>query len=361
MSTLRDVLAARARRASAYLSIAAAAACVGDPTGAPRVAAPADAHLARRAGDVQVIDLGILAGPEAEARAVNDAGDAVGWGYAAGGGLRALLWRDGQVIQLGPLGVSSEAMGINRSGEIVGHYQPATFGPTRGFIWRDGQVTDLGSLGGSTVIAWAINDRGQVVGLSEIRESGPVNAFLWEDGRMTDLGRLGGSFASGLGLNRRGDVVGYTGVNDGTQHAFLWRDGEMTDLGTLGGSGSIAFSINASGQIVGYSFTPSLRERAVLWQAGEMIDLGALPGHDRSWAREVNSRGDIVGHSWSGSAFDQRRPVLWTNGTVIDLGTLGGAFGSALAINDKGVIVGYSQAPDGRQHATMWVTRGRAP
>ena len=362
MPTSHSVLAPRARRVYAIAALATVAACAGDPTGPASVAVLSDAQLARAVGDVQVIDLGILAGTQAEARAVNDAGDAVGWSNAPGTISQAVMWRHGQTtpVPLGPTTVLSAAMGIDRSGEIVGYYQTPGTGPVRSFIWRDGQVTDLGSLGDGAVIAWAINDHSQVVGLAE--SVGQSHVFLWENGQMRDLGGLGGPFAFGTSVNKRGDVVGAASAPSGNEDPFLYRDGQMTDLGSLGGLGGIAFSINASRQIVGYKITSTFDERAFLWQDGKIVDIGALPGHDHSWARWINDHGDIVGQSWSGVNRGLPRPVLWTNGTVRDLGTLpGGSYGAAIAINDKGVIVGFSQAADGRQHAAMWVTRGKAP
>jgi probable HAF family extracellular repeat protein len=41
--------------------------------------------------------------------------------------------------------------------------------------------------------------------------------------------------------------------------------------------------------------------------------------------------------------------------TLTMLPTLGGRTGTAKAINDSGVIVGYAELPDGQRHATQWV------
>jgi probable HAF family extracellular repeat protein len=305
-----------------------------------------------------VIDLGTLpGGSESEARSVNAAGDAVGWSVGPSGS-RAVAWRDGQVVDLAPSATTAQANGINKFGDIVGYRTSAPAAPTRPFLWRNGTLTDLGSLGGSGGNALAINDRGQIVGYSQLPSQGS-SAFLWEDGVMTDLGRPFGFFASAEAINRRGDVVGIVQGNEGVAH--LWRDGQAIELEDLGGVGSIAFSINSAGQAVGYAVAPSGENRALLWVDGGKTDLGTLAGMNSAWARGINSRGDVVGHAFHTSNFQLQRPVLWTDGTIIDLGTLGGASGSAIAINDHGVIVGYSLTAAGKQHATMWIVGPKGP
>jgi probable HAF family extracellular repeat protein len=92
-------------------------------------------------------------------------------------------------------------------------------------------------------------------------------------------------------------------------------------------------------------------------EAGWVItDLGTLPGDKYSEAVAVNDRGQIVGVSYADYVGYQRHAFLWENGTMIDLGgfTLGGPTGRALAINDRGQIVGTSETKSGYEHAFLW-------
>ena len=112
-------------------------------------------------------------------------------------------------------------------------------------------MTDLGTLGGSSSDATGINDSGQVVGdswLSTAANSGR-DAFLYSGGSMTDLGTLGGdSYATGI--NDSGQVVGHLVYpTDQGFHAFLYSSGSMTDLGT--GLISCATGINDSVRLSG--------------------------------------------------------------------------------------------------------------
>jgi probable HAF family extracellular repeat protein len=129
--------------------------------------------------------------------------------------------------------------------------------------------------------------------------------------------------------------------------AFVWQNGATQDLGTLGGPESFAFLINERGQVAGMSFPNSapssncpfpVTTHPFLWDDGKMLDLGTLGG-TCGLAMALNNRGQVVGQS--NLAGDQTaHPFLWDKGTLSDLGTLGGTFGMPLWINDAGEIVG---------------------
>ncbi len=128
------------------------------------------------------------AGGFGEFEGVNDAGQAVGR-FSLGSQTRALFFDGNEAINLGlldsePLFVHSRALGINNDGLIVGYV--ARFDNAPGFggaavIWQDGQIIDLNSLiptdtGWQLLSAQGVNDFGDIVGFGTL--NGETRAFL---------------------------------------------------------------------------------------------------------------------------------------------------------------------------------------
>jgi probable HAF family extracellular repeat protein len=291
---------------------------------------------------------------------------------------RGVLWKDGQIIDLGTLegGNESLAFAVNSAGQVVGPAANTVPDPfslfgwgaqTRAFLWQNGVMQDLGTLGGPDAFAAIMNERGQVAGSSYTSYTpGPsgvpqIDPFLWENSKMIDLGGLGGSSSAPNDLNNRGQVVGIANLaGDLTSHPFLWDRGVMTDLGTLGGNNGQATALNDHREVVGYADLPgSTSHHAFLWKNGAINDLGVLEGFSCSAAWFISPKGRIVGHSHDCvSASDA---VLWENGgPPINLNTRipsGSALHlkDAFNINDRGEIAGYGVLANGDQHAYLLI------
>jgi probable HAF family extracellular repeat protein len=82
-----------------------------------------------------------------------------------------------------------------------------------------------------------------------------------------------------------------------------------------------------------------------------MTDLGALAG-GQSQAMAINQDGVIVG--WSTVKSGDMRAVRWQSGVKKNLGTLGGRNSQALGISALGVIAGWSETASGDRHAFIW-------
>jgi probable HAF family extracellular repeat protein len=290
--------------------------------------------------------------------------------------VRAVMWRNGRIIDLGTLegGHESVVSAVNSRGQVVGiatNTIPDPFGffgiQTRAFLWQNGTMQDLGTLGsGQDANASFINEAGQVAGFS-FTSATPnpttgiptMDPFLWEHGNMLDLGTLGGTVGSPSAFNNRGQVVGVSNLAaDLTSHPFLWTKSRgMQDLDTLGGDNGLTNWINDAGDIVGKADLPGplpQNHDAVLWRHGTMIDLGTLPGDSCSNAYYVNSRGQVVGTSESRDFClipTGEHAFLWEDGgPMVDLNSLIPPGSSleltfAFAINDPGEIVGIGVPP----------------
>lgn len=345
-----------------------------DRTTGPTPNSPATAaDLARNVAALEPVDLGTLGGlsisRSSQALAINPTGDVVGWSTvpvpSTGNGRRAVLWRDGTIIDLGTLGGTfSVAYGINPDGVIAGAAAPPEDFFLHAFVWRDGAMSDLGTLRGpdASSLAYGINPSGQVVGESDTNFPSNRHAVLWSDGTILDLGTLGGATSAAYAINASAVIVGSAATVAGDMHAFVWRNGAMRDLGTLGGASSAALAIDAPGDVVGWSTTASGAKHAVLWPKGRdaIVDLGTM-GRAESVATGVNAAGQIVGYftgAPSSGAF------IWQGGVMTELAgaviTPGMPPGSgdphAFAISPAGEVVG-----DARTflltHAVIWTRR----
>jgi probable HAF family extracellular repeat protein len=166
-------------------------------------------------------------GGTASTRFVDDRGVVAGVSSADGGtATNPVLWRDGEVIDLGrpPGGPWCQVQGHSgslTSGYIVGSCGGAAPGELRSWVWHDGAFTDLGDLGVPWVTAQAVNERGQVVGTADVAPEGQ-HAMVWDRGVMTDLGTLGGTVSSTTDIDEHGRITGVAGLPDGRNHAVLW-------------------------------------------------------------------------------------------------------------------------------------------
>jgi probable HAF family extracellular repeat protein len=320
-------------------------------------------------------NLGALPGAPSncsEPFSVNDHGGIVGTSengqvdpLTGGNETRAVMWKDGEIKDLGSLGGNQNlAFWINNRGQVVGWSLNAVPDPfsmidslffatangtqTRAFLWEHGHIKDLGTLGGNDAAAGFINERGEVAGTSytstvpnPVTGLPPADPFLWEpptqqfpDGRMIDLGGFGGANGFSNALNNRGQVIGGSSIatNPGACfflnffpdcHPFLWDQGKLIDLSTtsIGGSPLSADWFNDAGEIVGFATFPNAPSDAYLWRTGVATDLGHLKGDCFSRAWGINSLGQVVGDSLACDG-SFHHAFLWENRDLVDLNTL---------------------------------------
>ena len=321
-----------------------------------------------------VTDLGALPGNNSSAAgSINARGWITGQSQTGsfdpilnGPGVHAVLWKHGDVTDLGSLGGgASLGIYVNNAGQVVGISDTTVPDPfslfgigvqLRTFLWENGAIRDIGTLGGPDALPGA-SCSGQphdvVVGASYTSFTPnaatgipTIDPFLWKSGKMIDLGNLGGTLSLGAQCaNRRGQIIGQSNLaGDAMSHAFFWEDGVMTDLGTLGGNNSEAIWINKAGNVVGSADLPGSQiHDAVIWRHGKIRDLGTVTGDACSRGRGLNSRGQVVGGSSDCRNF--LHAFVWEEGgAMLDLNTLiapgsGYQLTNAFNINDRGQIL----------------------
>jgi len=97
----------------------------------------------------------------------------------------AFRWEDGVMTDLGALAgnYSSAAGSINARGWAAGQSQTGLFDPilhgpgVHAVLWKKGQIIDLGSLDGNASLGIYVNEAGQVIGLSDNTTPDPFSMF----------------------------------------------------------------------------------------------------------------------------------------------------------------------------------------
>ena len=251
--------------------------------------------------------LATLGGPNASGDGVNNRSDVVGYAEnntkdpACGAPqllqFKPVVWSNGVPRELPtfPGDLEGAAIGINDSGQVAGSSGSCStfntnsqvyFQALHALLWENGETIDLGNLGGTGVFgggnaANAVNGLGWVAGSSDLAgdaDTTTSHAYLWtREGGMQDLPPLQGDVVSvALGINDAGQLVGLSiDPTFSVLSALLWLDGEAFDLNSLVISGAgaglylqLAESINSRGEIVGFAQTSS----------GETHGFVAIPG-----------------------------------------------------------------------------------
>ena len=307
-----------------------------------------------------MVDLGAPGGTAGEAFSINDSGTITGEVYGADSNQSAdwdpLVWlTSGGLLALdGPYpngnGLYVTTNSISNTGLIVGQGYINDVGAVRAVLYRNGTITNLGTLGGDWSDANAISPQGiYIAGTSAVKGATaatnflPTHAFLYRNGYRTDLGTLpGGNYSAATGVNNKGSVVGYSWIgqtgnctpspyNPVIQHAFVSVNGKMTDLGNLANKttcNSTAEAINDTGEIVGYSDAITTANvqvgRAFLYSGGQMFSLTFLDWGDPAWgfvrltnAVAINCNGWIAANG-----VDTRTPNVYRAYLLIPKGPL---------------------------------------
>ena len=300
------------------------------------------------------------------------------------------------------------ATSVNDLGIVTGGYI-LTNGTLHASLWAFGQHVDLGTLGTApglkSLVQWPVkNVLGLVSGISYTDRIDPNKeawscgaflgsspnfnvclGFLWDPltQKMRPLRTLGGTNGFATGTNNLGETVGWA---ENTVHdpscilpqvlqfkPVVWGPGrdDMRELPLIGADGSgAATALNDQGQIVGISgdcdnaVGAGSAKHAVLWDNGVAIAL-VNPNGAPYWNTPmmINERGDVVG--FAGVPNDPvgllTQPFLWTRKEGwIWLPLLQGDISStASSINNRGVIVGYSNDANGDVHP--WVLVNGVP
>jgi probable HAF family extracellular repeat protein len=134
------------------------------------------------------------------------------------------------------------------------------------------------------------------------------------------------ALAAVAAVDARPAVAG-TGSTDATRAGWADRPYQAMDLGFAATAASL--SINDRGQVVGGNH---------LWQDGRLTSLGAPVGFNRFEAREINETGMVVGVSTAPDWVT--RATVWHRGAFTTIELPGGMASYAISVNDLGTVFG---------------------
>ncbi|MBR8832623.1 MAG: DUF3466 family protein [Stigonema ocellatum SAG 48.90 = DSM 106950] len=226
-------------------------------------------------------------------------------------------------------------------------------------------ITKIGTLEGSSSQAYGINDSGEVVGVYSLPKSQTPTAFVWDktNGIQALKAATPGFFSQAYGINNNGLVVGCEFTNKGDQQAILWdRDNNAQLLGYLGNISpaqpkSVAYAINDNGLVVGASASlADTKLHAVLWNSTDdnQNNAQAILKTDTfgSIAYGINNYGQVVVSSGGGF-----QSFIWDSKTDLtqSLQSIRGNR-EPYDINNNGQAVGYSLTGNTSSEGTLWDT-----
>ena len=333
-------------------------------------AALALAWIPAQAGTGPLYHLTVLSAPDATGVTVediNDAGQIVG-SYSDQDFVRhPALWDATGLHELArPDGteVSGIAYAINNSGQIVGSSDDFVV-PTQGLLWdatTPDQFTVLNDDSGAGVRPNDINDAGFVAG----GFGTPSRAFVWsEETGLVDYGvqdpNVEDQQARWSAINTSGTLIGYWNQHVSNLHATIGEVGTPAVVGMGGASDenpTNAVGVNDAGVAVGLGLAVSSPNLVpvVFGSDGSYSEIaGATLDQENGSAIAINNAGIIVGTAGIGTA---NGPVpglqawVYRDGVAYDLFLVVDdtgdftRFANAVAINASGVIVGTGRLPD---------------
>lgn len=235
--------------------------------------------------------------------------------------------------------------------DLVGLYgnsfSPVSIGEDGSILGNAGGMACLASKGTLTFLptyqgreweAVAFASSGDVVGF----DRGTATSLLYTGGKLINLGLPGWYYTpSAYAVNNVGQVTG-----SASNTAFIWEAGKVTWLPAPGAA--IGRAILDSGQVVGFTYSGD--DHAATWVDGQYMDINP------SWARSsqavaINEKGEIVGEARRKGAPTQGA-VIWRQGKAYELAPT--EIGDASDINNHSQVVGWSTPAGGGFTAFVW-------
>jgi hypothetical protein len=207
---------------------------------------------------------------------------------------------------------------------------------------------------GGVLQAWGLNDNGQVALSTTDGMSG-----IYENGTFTPLPPPPQGLQVGaLGINNDGAITGVAVSDAGTRQGFILRGSTYTLFARLGWDNTEGRAIANSELITGDNFsTDGSRSAGFIYDPSTDTFTDATPpGSINTITQGMNIFGRITGHGLEPSGIGryafvwQQRAIIEGNRELLpflDRLKIGAAGAATRGINDSGVVVGFTNNPDG--------------
>lgn len=197
-------------------------------------------------------------------------GNVAGWSTGSGY-LLATYWPVGnyEPVKLLPLyeDYTSMAFGMNDFGVVVGNSTPPNRANPQAMIWYNGEPVQL-SLDSFESTAWDINNYNSIVGW--VSTVNGMESTIWNNGIAASLNSLGGIQGNAFSINDAGNIVGWSELSADGYRACLWYQGVPYDLNSLVNNLPenwtllVAYDIAESGNICGLASAEGHTQRAFM-------------------------------------------------------------------------------------------------
>lgn len=290
---------------------------------------------------------------------INNDGTVIG-SAEVNGKMHPVLWKDGEVIDLGVLPGNDSGLGtaINNAGQYIAD--------APGSYFRADLVTP--PAGYTTPQGSALNDAGTVLGSMHHISSGGSLAFFYRNGTLTSLPPLiPDGYSHGIAINSMGQMLVAAQKTQSDAVPVIY-DGTaiIADLSNALTAASFrissqGYAMNDRGHVVGIGEVtitstggePYERVHGFIYKDGAVTDIQPLRGYDYSLAWSINNHDDVVGAC---TTFEElSTPCLWRGKRIYRIanriigGTDGSTLISAVDINDNGMIIGTLRKGADRQ------------
>lgn len=197
------------------------------------------------------------------ASGVNSSGTIAGSSYIGGAPWNGFVDSNGVYTKIDSTqtgAVSTLVNGINNAGALVGEitYNSTLSGPHTGFLDVGGVFTTIQPLGAISSDAEGINKSGEIVG-GFTDSSGVSYGFLYAGGKYTTIDVPGSSSTNAVGINNAGEIVGSATFGSTTDGFLFTGTSYITFSSPVSGYADFFLDgINSLGQVVGYAGSPGI-------------------------------------------------------------------------------------------------------